>query len=113
MWFVAVVVVWPVLWLIVSIACLACVDAALTTLYPTLDAASVGMIISFVYLPWVCVAAALVTGIACYKTCRYLAAPWRELKPFAFEVGTVMSVLIALVAAFAFWACLAAMLAVP
>lgn len=112
-WLISVVVIWPILWLLVSIACLFCVEAVLTTLYPKLDGATVGMMISFVYLPWVCLATAIVTGIACYKTCRYVTAPWRDLKPLAFENGTVMSVVIALVAAFAFWACLAALLAVP
>ena len=112
-WLISIVVVWPILWLFFAIACLFCVLAILTTLYPDLESPAVGMIMSFLYLPLVSVVAAFVTGIVCYKTCRYLTAPWRESGPLAFEIGALMTASIALLVACAFWACLAALMAVP
>lgn len=112
-WFIFIVVVWPVLWLFVLVSCLLCVDAILTTLYPGLERAAVGMIISFEYLPPVFFASAVVAAIGCYKAGRYVIAPWRESKPLACEIGTATVVLIATAVAFVFWAWLAALLAVP
>ena len=112
-WFISIVVVWPILWLFVAIACLSCVQAILTTLYPDLDTPTVGMIMSFSYLLPVSVAAACVTAIVCYKTCRYLTASWRESEPLVFEIAALMTASIASIMAFAFWACLAALMEVP
>lgn len=112
-WFIAVIVIWPILCACVAIVCLLCVSSILATLDPGLEGPAIGMIMSFVYLPPVLAALAVVTAIACYKICRYLTASWRESKPFAFETGTLMAVSIAVAVSFAFWKYLAALMAVP
>lgn len=84
----------------------------LITLYPDMEWPAVGMVVNFLLLPLALFGAAIATGIACYKTCRYFTAPWSESKPLAFEIGTVMAVLMALAAAFGFWAMFAEVLAV-
>lgn len=108
-WFVSVVVVWPILCLIVTIAACLCVEAVVVMLHPDWDGATIGMMMSFAVAPPVFALSAIVTAGACYKTCRYLTVSWREAKPFAFEFSTVMSVLISLVVAFVFWAVLLAL----
>lgn len=113
-WCISVVVIWPILWLFVAIACLFFVEAVLASLRPDPAAREgIGMEISFLWMGPVLVFSAVVAAITCYKTCRCLTASWRESKPFAFEIGTVMATVVAIVAAFAFWACLATLLAVP
>jgi len=113
-WFISIVVVWPILWSFLAITGLFCVWAILTTLDPGPWAQeAIGMEISFVWMGPIMFFSAVVTGIACYKTCRYLTASWRESKPLAFETGTLMTVSIAVVVAFAFWKYLVALMAVP
>jgi len=107
-WFVSVVVVWPILCLIVTIAVCLCVQAVWVMLHPDSDGTALGMMMGLAVAPPVFALSAIVTAVACYKACRYLTVSWREAKPLAFEFSTVMSVLISLVVAFVFWAVLLA-----
>jgi hypothetical protein len=114
-WFIFGVVIWPILWFIVSGVCLFSVWMVVTTLYPefTDPDSGIGDLIGLAYGPPIFLVSAVVAAITCYKTCGYLTVPWNEAvpwnqsKPLASEIGTVMAVLIVLTLAFAFWAWLA------
>ena len=103
-WFISIVAVWPILTFFVALACGLCVFLILAALYPESSAEVNSVVVGLDFGLPIFLVSPIVAAIASYKICRRVTAPWNEARPLAFEIDTVIVLLVALIAAFAFWA---------